>query len=129
VKFVFQDGGSDILTPLMYRLDLLWTSLRGQTPWVTKAPSEYLATNVRLCTSSLEGPTDPGKMDDWMGFHDKSDLVMFGSQYPHWSLLDPVDAVAGLPTERRERVMWRTANTLYNLGLDQPGADIQLEGG
>jgi uncharacterized protein len=124
LKFVFQDGGSDLLTPLTYRLDLLWTSLRDQTPWVTRYPSDYLASNVRLCTSSLEGPTDSSTMDDWMGFHDRSDLVMFGSQYPHWSMLDPADAVLGLGEEQREQVMWRTANALYNLGLDEAQPDV-----
>ena len=43
LKFVFADGGYDILTPLMWRLDTFWLSMRDQTPWVDRYPSEYLA--------------------------------------------------------------------------------------
>ena len=42
LKFVFADGGYDILTPLMWRLDTFWLSMRDQTPWVDRYPSEYL---------------------------------------------------------------------------------------
>jgi len=57
LKFVFTDGGYDILTPLMWRLDTFWLSLRGQTPWVENYPSEYLPAHVRFCSSALDGPT------------------------------------------------------------------------
>ena len=36
LKFVFTDGGYDILTPLMWRLDTFWLSMRDQTPWVDR---------------------------------------------------------------------------------------------
>ncbi len=42
LRFVFADGGYDILTPLMWRLDTFWMSMRDQTPWVDRYPSEYL---------------------------------------------------------------------------------------
>ena len=59
VRFVFADGGYDILTPLMWRLDTFWLSMRDQTPWVDRYPSEYLADQVRFCSSALDGAADP----------------------------------------------------------------------
>ena len=48
LRFVFADGGYDMLTPLMWRLDTFWMSMRDQTPWVDRYPSEYLPDHVRL---------------------------------------------------------------------------------
>ena len=58
LRFVFADGGYDILTPLMWRLDTFWMSMRDQTPWVDRYPSEYLPDHVRFCSSAFDGPTD-----------------------------------------------------------------------
>ncbi len=49
LRFVFADGGYDLLTPLMWRLDTFWMSMRDQTPWVDRYPSEYLPDHVRFC--------------------------------------------------------------------------------
>ncbi len=119
LRFVFTDGGYDILTPLMWRLDTFWLSMRDQTPWVDRYPSEYLGEHVRFCTSAFDGPTDAGGLAErWMEFTDKAELVMYGSQYPHWSTTDPAAAAAGLSAEQREKVLWRNANELYGLMND-----------
>ena len=90
LKFVFADGGYDILTPLMWRLDTFWLSMRDQTPWVDRYPSEYLPGHVRFCSSAFDGPTDAAHADArWMDFSGKADLLMYGSGYPHWSTSSP----------------------------------------
>lgn len=115
LMFVFADGGYDILTPLIWRLDTFWLSMRDQTPWVDRYPSEYLRAHVRFCSSAFDGPVDTGQMPRWMDFSDKADLVMYGSSYPHWSTAQPDTAVAGLDALQREKVLWRNANELYGL--------------
>ena len=89
LRFVFADGGYDLLTPLMWRLDTFWMSMRDQTPWVDRYPSEYLPDHVRYCSSALDGPTDDSQAERWLDFTDKADLLMYGSSYPHWSHLEP----------------------------------------
>lgn len=115
LQFVFADGGYDLLTPLMWRLDTFWMSMRDQTPWVDRYPSEYLPGHVRYCTSAFDGPTDDGHAERWMDFTDKADLLMYGSGYPHWSSSSPDAAVAGLSIEQREKVLWRNASDLYGV--------------
>ncbi|MGB8404252.1 MAG: amidohydrolase family protein [Mycobacterium sp.] len=115
LRFVFSDGGYDILTPLMWRLDSFWMSMRDQTPWVDRLPSEYLAAHVRFCSSSIDGPTEPHQAERWMGFTDLADLLMYGSSYPHWSTGAPQDATIGLNPEQSEKVLWRNARDLYVL--------------
>jgi predicted TIM-barrel fold metal-dependent hydrolase len=115
---VFADGGYDILTPLMWRLDTFWLSMRDQTPWVDRYPSDYLPAHVRFCSSSFDGPTDLSQTQRWMEFSGKTDLLMYGSSYPHWSTSSPEDAVAGLDSSQRDSVLWRNASELY--GLEAP---------
>ncbi|EID08914.1 amidohydrolase family protein [Mycolicibacterium phlei] len=115
LRFVFADGGYDILTPLMWRLDTFWMSMRDQTPWVDRYPSEYLRDHVRFCSSAFDGPTDAALTERWMDFTDKADLVMYGSHYPHWSSTPPAEVARGLNEIQREKVLWRNAGALYGL--------------
>ena len=69
LKFVFADGGYDILTPLMWRLDTFWLSMRDQTPWVDRYPSEYLPGHVRFCSSAFDGPIDAANTTALDGIH------------------------------------------------------------
>ncbi|MCP9273033.1 amidohydrolase family protein [Mycolicibacterium arenosum] len=123
VRFVFADGGYDILTPLMWRLDTFWLSMRDQTPWVDRHPSEYLTEHVRFCSSALDGPTDPADASRWMEFTGRSDLVMYGSGYPHWSTTAPHDAAAGLDADQRAKLLWHNAATFYKLSDVLEGSD------
>jgi predicted TIM-barrel fold metal-dependent hydrolase len=115
LRFVFADGGYDILTPLMWRLDTFWMSMRDQTPWVNRFPSEYLRDHVRFCSSALDGPTDESQVEQWLDFTSKADLLMYGSSYPHWSATRPDAVVAGLNSAQREKVLWRNASDLYGV--------------
>jgi predicted TIM-barrel fold metal-dependent hydrolase len=114
LRFVFADGGYDMLPPLIWRLDTFWLSNRDQTPWVDRYPSEYLSDHVRFCSSSLDGPTDETLTQRWMEFSDRADLLMYGSNYPHWSTTSPRDVVAGLDDEQQQKVLWRNAADLYD---------------
>ena len=120
LRFVFADGGYDILTPLIWRLDTFWMSMRDQTPWVDRHPSEYLRDHVRFCSSAFDGPTDPALAERWLNFTDKADLLMYGSSYPHWSTVKPDGVVAGLSETQREKVLWRNASDLYGVTERSP---------
>jgi predicted TIM-barrel fold metal-dependent hydrolase len=122
LRFVFADGGYDVLTPLMWRLDSFWLSMRDQTPWVDRFPSEYLDRHVRFCASSFDGPTDPRHTARWMNFGGTANLLMYGSSYPHWSTCRPDAVVAGMDPEQAERVLWRNAADLYGSSLPVVGS-------
>lgn len=115
LKFVFADGGADLLTPLIWRMDTFWRSFRDQTPWMTRYPSESLREHVRFCTNRLEGPVEESMVSPWMRQLNKGALLMFASHYPHWSLASPADLPAGLDGDDREGILWRNASDLYGL--------------
>jgi predicted TIM-barrel fold metal-dependent hydrolase len=122
LRFVFADGGYDILTPLMWRLDTFWMSMRDQTPWVDRYPSEYLRDHVRFCSSAFDGPTDESQTERWLDYTDKADLLMYGSSYPHWSTSSPHAVVAGLNGAQAEKVLWRNASDLYGVAAEVEGS-------
>jgi predicted TIM-barrel fold metal-dependent hydrolase len=122
LRFVFADGGYDVLTPLMWRLDSFWMSMRDQTPWVDRPPSDYLADQVRFCASSFDGPTDHRQTARWMNFGGTANLLMYGSSYPHWSTCRPDAVVAGMDPAQAERVLWRNAADLYGSSLPVVGS-------
>jgi FAD binding domain/Amidohydrolase len=112
---VFLTAGSEMIT-------FLWMSMRDQTPWVDRYPSEYLRDHVRFCSSAFDGPTDASLAERWLDFTDKADLLMYGSSYPHWSTSKPDDVVAGLNDVQREKVLWRNASDLYGVAAATEGS-------
>jgi uncharacterized protein len=116
--FVFADGGIDVLTPLMWRLDMFWRSGRFETPWVTRPPSESLRGHVRFCFSGLEGPPEVDFASEWFSQMWKEDLLMYSSNYPHWSVTNPGELSPGLTDDQREKVLYRNACDLYDLPID-----------
>ncbi|GAA5065311.1 amidohydrolase family protein [Nocardia callitridis] len=118
LKFVWADGGADLLTPFIWRMDTFGRPHLEQTPWAPRMPSDYLPGHVYFVASSLDGPGDAEFAGEWLDFTGKQDMVMFGSSYPHWQM-GTVDALTGaLSAEQRDKLCWRNAAQLY--GIDIP---------
>lgn len=117
VRFVFADGGIDILTPLIWRLDTFWRSMREQTPWVEDVPSTYLGEHVRFCVSGYEGPVDPYLAADWLALTGKDDLLLYASNYPYWSSTTPDQLPEGYFDDQRQWILHDNAARLYGLPL------------
>jgi predicted TIM-barrel fold metal-dependent hydrolase len=118
-KVVFGDGGADMLTPLIWRMDTFGRPHLEHTPWAPQIPSAYLPDHVRFVQSAFDGPRQPGIAGEWIELTGKSDLIMYGSSYPHWSMTDTDALSADLTDEQRQKILWRNADKLYGLGLAQ----------
>jgi predicted TIM-barrel fold metal-dependent hydrolase len=112
LKFVFADGGIDMLHPILWRLDADWRPLRSVTPWVKRPPLEYLDTHVRFCSQALEGPTDESLLTEWLESARADTLLMYSSNYPSSAMHDH-DALASLPDELASRVLYGNAVETY----------------
>ncbi len=120
LRVLFADGGHDLLTPLMWRMDMDWASAKSETPWQSRLPTEYLAAHVRFVTSKLEGPTDSSLGNAWLRRTDAERLLMYGSRYPHWTGMDP-DETPG-PADALEPILSGNAASFYRLELPVPAA-------
>lgn len=114
LRFVFADGGQDMLMPLMWRMDVDWPISRVETPWLKQLPTRYLD-HVRFCTSRIEGPEDGATLQEWFDMSDAGTLLMYSSNYPHWTTTAADEVLPQLPRDARKRVLHDNAAALYRL--------------
>lgn len=115
LRIVFADGGFDMLTPAMWRMDMDWPITRTEVPWVKQMPSDYLRQHVRFVTNRLEGPPDsePETVVEWARRTDAAHLLVYGSGYPVWSAARPDQILPALADEDRDRILRGNATELY----------------
>jgi predicted TIM-barrel fold metal-dependent hydrolase len=95
LRVVFADGGYDMCAPFIWRLDKDYRPMRGDMPWMKKLPSSYIKNQVRFVAHSLEGPEDPGILQEWLNISEAEHVLIFGSNYPYWNVLHPGAAFTG----------------------------------
>lgn len=103
------------LPAYLWRLDSEWKNLHTEVPWVERPPSEYVAEHVRF---DLRPATAVGGDDyleavfDWV---DAADLLMYGSEFPRRSGVDPEDVLPSRPQADRRKVLAGNARALFGL--------------
>jgi predicted TIM-barrel fold metal-dependent hydrolase len=100
---------------LMWHMDADWKSLRDQTPWVKRLPSEYFRGHIRVGTQPLLEPETNDQF--WMmldALHADETLV-FSSDWPHWDWDDPASTFPKLPERLHRRVFAENARELFGL--------------
>jgi predicted TIM-barrel fold metal-dependent hydrolase len=122
LKFVWADGGGDMVTPFIWRMDTFGRPHLEQTPWAPKIPSAYLPGHVFFIYSKLDGPTADNEqmVGQWTTLTGKEDMFMYGSSYPHWHVSTPDQLPPGLTDEQRQKILWKNASELYKLELQAP---------
>lgn len=115
LKFVGLEGGISWLVHLMWRMDKNYKALRAMTPWLKRAPSEYIVEHVRLSTQPIEEPPNPSDLRTVFEMIHADKTIIFSSDYPHWDGDDPNHILGGLPDDMKERIFWGNAAELYRL--------------
>jgi predicted TIM-barrel fold metal-dependent hydrolase len=114
-KVVFGDGGSDVVMPLMWRMDMTWRSTRNEMPRAKSLPTSYLRDHVRFFTQRLEGPEEAATNIDWQIVNAASELQVFASNYPIWSAGSREQTERRLPEALRHQIMGENSRQLYRL--------------
>ncbi len=117
LKFIWADGGADMLTPFIWRMDTFGRPHIEQTPWAPKLPSAYLPDHVYFVESNFDGLRQPEADAEWLELTGKSDMIVFGSSYPHWNMTEASSVSPDLTDEQRQKILWQNADKLYGLGL------------
>jgi predicted TIM-barrel fold metal-dependent hydrolase len=102
----------------MWRMDKEWKSAQREIPWVNEPPSEYVRRHVRVTTQPTDVPAE--HLRDVYEQLGSTEVLMYGSDYPH---LYPDGAevfLSQLQPDERERVLWENAAACY--GLELPAA-------
>ncbi len=114
LRVVFVEGGFTWVAPVMWRMDRIWEARRGDLPQVRRRPSEYVREHVRFTTQPLE-EINVAVYREYLEMADLGNILMFSTDYPHWSYDSPSYAINRFPRDQRERIMYGNATALYRL--------------
>jgi len=115
LRVAMLEAGFAWIPPYLWKMDADWKGLRYQTPWVKRAPSEYVCEHVRFATQPVDEPPhaeDISKLMEWL---DDGRLLMFASDHPHWDWDDPAEVLTVLPEEIRRRIFVENARETFRL--------------
>jgi len=115
LKVVLIEGGMAWAAALGWRLDAQWKKLKQELPYLKRAPSEYIRTNVWFTTQPIEEPeprTQLAETFDWIGW----DRILFATDYPHWDYDDPAQALPFKMTDEQRRGIFQdNAKKVYRV--------------
>ena len=114
LKWVFIEGGVSWVPQLMWRMDKNYKSLRADTPWVRRMPSEYIKDHCYFTTQPIEEPPQPEWLLQIFEMMDADDLLLYSSDYPHWDF-DAMHVMNRLPLDYRRKIFQENAEQLFDL--------------
>jgi uncharacterized protein len=117
LRVVLVEGGFAWAPPVMWRMDQTWRGIRTETPWVKRPPSEYVREHVRFTTAPMPRSPAAEHVVDTIEMLGGAEMLLFGSDFPHWDADDPATALPeGLSAQDRRRILSENARELYELG-------------
>jgi uncharacterized protein len=126
LKIVLAELGWEWAAPYAWRLDGTWRVQRDEVPHLQRLPSEYFRDHFWFSTQPSVEPEDPRAI---LGLYDQfdvagfSDHLLFATDYPHWDMDPPIEAIPrGLPRESKRKLLAGNAAALYRLPLHDADA-------
>lgn len=113
LKVVLLESGFTWLPGHLWRLTKFWRGLRMEVPWVDRAPTEVVKSNVRLTITPCDAPPDAKAMETLMDHMDSDELLLFSTDYPHWQF-DGEDVIPpGLSRDLVRKIMVDNPRATY----------------
>jgi predicted TIM-barrel fold metal-dependent hydrolase len=113
------------ILPLMWRMDAIYTARRGDLPDLKRKPSEYVKDHIWFTTQPLDYPEDKLELTRAMEWMEADRILLFSSDYPHWTYDDPRWLIKHLPDGMRDRIMHENGIETY---LNVPRTVPKLDG-
>jgi len=108
------EGGFTWIPQWGWRLNKEWKGLRREVPWLDRRPLDLIREHMRFSISPIDsGPPDAlARIVEWLG---SEDILMYGSDYPHWHDDDLGDLLPHVSETMRSNIMSETARAWYRL--------------
>jgi predicted TIM-barrel fold metal-dependent hydrolase len=115
LRFLFNEMDQFWAVGLMWHMDADWKSLREQTPWLKRLPSEYFREHVRIGSQPM---LEPERHEQFFAMLDAmyaEETLVYCSDWPHFDWDDPATTFPRLPERLHRRVFVENARELFGL--------------
>src|SRR3978361_1757837 len=125
LRIVFVEHAFSWILPLMWRMDAIYEARKSWMD-IKRKPSEYVKDHIKFTTQPLDYPEDKTELTRALEWMECEKILLFSSDYPHWTFDDPRWLVKHLPEHAREAVMFRNGIATYHLPETVPALEGQV---
>ena len=125
LRIVFVEHAFTWILPLMWRMDAIYAA-RKQWMDIKRKPSEYVKDHIKFTTQPLDYPEDKTELIRAFEWMECDKILLYSSDYPHWTFDDPRWLVKHLPEHARENIMFRNGLATYHLPDTVPALEGQV---
>jgi uncharacterized protein len=113
LQFAMLECGFAWLPDMLWRLDSYWKGARQDTPWVRRAPSEYVLERVKFSTQPFIEPRRRQHIAQMLEMVQADRTLVFSTDYPHWDGDVPTEIGRDIPEPMRRRIFVENALELF----------------
>ncbi|WP_370617734.1 amidohydrolase family protein [Mumia sp. Pv 4-285] len=119
LKIVFIEHAFNWVLPLMWRMDAIYAA-RGPENGLRRKPSDYVKDHIWFTTQPLDYPEDKLELTHALEWMEADKLLLFSSDYPHWTFDDPQWVAKHMPEQWRDKIMFENSIELFKLPSTVP---------
>ena len=101
------------ILPLMWRMDAIYEARKSDIPDIRRKPSEYVKDNIWFTTQPLDYPEDKLELTNALEWMEADKILLFSSDYPHWTFDDPRWVIKHIPEPMRAAIMRGNGIAVY----------------
>jgi predicted TIM-barrel fold metal-dependent hydrolase len=124
LRIVFVEHAFTWILPLMWRMDAIYAKRKSWMD-IKRKPSDYVKDHIKFTTQPLDYPEDKTELRRALEWMECEKILLFSSDYPHWTFDDPRWLVKHLPEHAREAIMFRNGIQTYKLPDTVPAIEGQ----
>ena len=114
LKVVLLESGFTWLPAHLWRLTKFWRGLRMEIPWVDRAPTDIVRSNVRLTTQPCDAPPTTEAFQRLLDHMGSDEMLLFSTDYPHWQFDGDAVLPEGLSRELVRKIMIDNPRDTYS---------------
>ena len=125
LRIAFIEHAFTWVLPLMWRMDAIHAARRAELPHLKRKPSEYVYDHIWFSTQPLDYPEDKLELTRAMEMMRADKILLFSSDYPHWTYDDPTWVLKHIPENMRDAIMYKNGLAVYKLPESVPALEGQ----
>jgi predicted TIM-barrel fold metal-dependent hydrolase len=115
LRFLFNEMDQFWAVGLMWHMDADWKSLREQTPWLKRLPSDYFVEHIRVGSQPMLEPANAEQFFTILDAMHAERTLVYCSDWPHFDWDDPATTFPRLPERLQRRIFCDNARELFGL--------------